>query len=141
VSTAACVQRTTCNKRESPTSPRAQRMGGRPSNPLGPSDAETSRRPYPSVTAPPLTQIISNARGRFPQLEMVNSPRSPTKQRGGDKTQHVDTVVERLEGVSYSFSSRFLSSTLFFFRWVSMKQRTRQCARWLRRISLVTGQP
>jgi len=76
-------------------------MGGYPLYPLGPSDAETSRRPDPSITASPLTQIISNARGRFPQLEMVNSPRSPTKQRGGDKTQHVDTVVERLEVMGF----------------------------------------
>jgi hypothetical protein len=90
-------------------SPRARHMGGRPSDPLGPSDAETSRRPDPSVTVAPFRQIISNARGRFPQLEMVNSPQSPTKQREGDKTQHVDTVVERLEGVSYRFSPRFLS--------------------------------
>ena len=60
-----------------------------------------------TATPPPIRQIVSNARGRFPQLEMVNLPRSPTKQRGdrayhegGDKTRHVDTVVERLEGVS-----------------------------------------
>jgi hypothetical protein len=65
-------------------------------------DAETPRRPDPGPSAPPLTQIISNARGKFPQLEMVNLPRSPTKQRGGDNAQHVDTVVERLEGVSCS---------------------------------------
>jgi hypothetical protein len=28
-------------------------------------------------------------------------PRTPVKLRGEDKTQHVDTVVERLEVVSY----------------------------------------
>lgn len=61
---------------------------------------EASRRPYQSSTAPPLRQIISNARGRFPQLEMFNVPRTPTKQRGDDKVQHVDTVMERLEVVS-----------------------------------------
>ena len=57
---------------------------------------------------PPPIQIISNARGSFPQLEMVNLSRSPIKQRedrtyhGGDKARHVNTVVERLDGVSYS---------------------------------------
>jgi hypothetical protein len=59
----------------------------------------------PTPMSPPI-QIISNARGSFPQLEMVNLPRSPTKQRGdrsyheGNKARHIDTVVERLEGVS-----------------------------------------
>ena len=72
----------------------------------GPSDAGPSRRVDPTTTMPPPLQIISNARGRFPQLEMVNLPRSPTKQRGDrtyhedDKARHVDTVVERLGGVS-----------------------------------------
>jgi hypothetical protein len=70
------------------------------------SDAETLRRPDPSSSALPLRQIISNARGKYPQLEMVNHPRSPIKQRGetergGDRAQHLHTVVERLEGVSY----------------------------------------
>jgi hypothetical protein len=67
----------------------------------------TSRRMDPATTTPPpIRQIISNARGGFPQLEMVNLPRSPTKHWGGrtyhegDKARHVDTVVERLEGVS-----------------------------------------
>jgi hypothetical protein len=32
---------------------------------------------------------------------MINIPRTPTKQRGEDKTQHVDTVVERLEGMGF----------------------------------------
>lgn len=69
------------------------------------SDAEASRRPYPSPMAPlPHRQIISNARGRFPQLEMVNLPRTPTKQRAEDKAQHVDTVVERLEVVSVTLA-------------------------------------
>ncbi len=62
---------------------------------MSPSDAGASHHPYPT----PLRQIISNARGRFPQLEMFNVPRTPTRQRGDDKAQHVDTVVERLEGV------------------------------------------
>ena len=77
-------------------------MGSQTFTPMTPSDAEASRRRYPSSTAPPpVRQIISNARGRFPQLEMFNVPRTPTKQRGGDKVQHVDNVMERLEGVSY----------------------------------------
>lgn len=79
---------------------------------MAPSDAEASRRPYPSsMGPPPLRQIISNARGRFPQLEMVNMPRTPTKQRGEDKTQHVDTVVERLEGVSCTLHLAISSKT------------------------------
>ncbi|KAI0296271.1 hypothetical protein BC826DRAFT_1006195 [Russula brevipes] len=74
-------------------------------DPISPSDAKTSRRPDSSpMTPPPITQIISNARGKFPQLEMVNLPRSPTKQRGEDKARHVDTVMEALEGVSCSSS-------------------------------------
>jgi len=73
-----------------------------------PSDAEASRRPYPGSTAPPpFRQIISNARGRFPQLEMFNVPRTPTKQRGDDKVQHVDTVMERLEVVSCTLHLTF----------------------------------
>lgn len=67
---------------------------------MAPSDAEASRRPHPSPAAPPVRQIISNARGGFPQLEMFNVPHTPTKQRGDDKVEHVDTVMERLEGVS-----------------------------------------
>lgn len=87
----------------SPISPGASPAGVRAH---GPSDAGTSRRMGPATTMSPPIQIISNARGRFPQLEMVNLPRSPAKQRGdltyheGDKARHVDTVVERLEGVS-----------------------------------------
>ena len=81
-------------------SPEAPPVGSQPFTSMSPSDAEASRRPYPSSTAPPLRQIISNARGRFPQLEMFNVPRTPTKQRGDDKVQHVDTVMERLEVVS-----------------------------------------
>jgi len=69
-----------------------------------PSDAETPRRPdLSSLAPPPFRQIISNARGRFPQLEMDNLPHSPTKQRRGDNAQHVDAVVERLEGVGFNF--------------------------------------
>jgi hypothetical protein len=86
----------------SPMSPGAPPVDGHTFSPVAPSDAEASRRPYPGSTAPPPTrQIISNARGRFPQLEMINIPRTPTKQRGEDKTQHVDTVVERLEGMGF----------------------------------------
>ena len=82
-------------------SPEAPPVGGQTFTSMAPSDAEASRRPYPSSTAPPppLRQIISNARGRFPQLEMFNVPRTPTKQRGDDKVEHVDTVMERLEVV------------------------------------------
>jgi hypothetical protein len=87
---------------QSPLSPGAQPVDGHAFNSMAPSDAEASRRLYPNSTAPPpLRQIISNARGRFPQLEMVNMTRTPVKLRGEDKTQHVDTVVERLEVVSY----------------------------------------
>jgi hypothetical protein len=78
-------------------SPGAPPVGGHAFTSMSPSDAGVSHHPYPSST--PLRQIISNARGRFPQLEMFNVPRTPTRQRGDDKTQHVDTVVERLEGV------------------------------------------
>lgn len=82
-------------------SPEAPPVGGQTFTSMAPPDAEASRRPYPSSMAPaPLRQIISNARGRFPQLEMLNVPRTPTKQRGDDKVQHVDTVMERLEVVS-----------------------------------------
>lgn len=82
-------------------SPEAPPVGGQTFTSMAPSDAEASRRPYPSSTAPaPLRQIISNARGGFPQLEMFNVPRTATKQRGDDKVQHVDTVMERLEVVS-----------------------------------------
>jgi hypothetical protein len=82
-------------------SPDAPAVRGQTFSSMAPSDAEASRRPYPSSTAPPpIRQIISNARGRFPQLEMFNVPRTPTKQRGDDKVQHVDTVMERLEVVS-----------------------------------------
>jgi hypothetical protein len=81
-------------------SPEAPPVGGQTFTSVAQSDAEALRRPYASPTAPPLRQIISNARGRFPQLEMFNVPRTPTKQRGDDKVQHVDTVMERLEGVS-----------------------------------------
>lgn len=85
----------------SPMSPEAPPVGGQTSTSVAPSDAETSRRPYPSSTAPPLRQIISNARGRFPQLEMFNVPRTPIKQRGDDKVQHVDTVMGRLEVMGF----------------------------------------
>ena len=81
-------------------SPEAPPVGGQTFTSMA-SDVEASRRPYPSSTAPPVRQIISNARGRFPQLEMFNVPHTPTKQRGDDKVQHVDTVMERLEVVSY----------------------------------------
>jgi hypothetical protein len=81
---------------QSPISPGAQPVDGHTSD----SDAEPPRRLDPNPTMPPVRQIISNARGRFPQLEMDNFPRSPTKRRG-DKARHVDTVVERLEGVGY----------------------------------------
>ena len=91
----------------SPISPGAKPADVHTSYSMGPSDAGTSRRMDPATTTPPpIRQIISNARGGFPQLEMVNLPRSPTKLRGdrtyheGDKARHVDTVVERLEGVS-----------------------------------------
>ncbi|KAI9460522.1 hypothetical protein BJY52DRAFT_1262197 [Lactarius psammicola] len=92
----------------SPISPGAQPVEVHTSESMGPSDAGTSRRIDPTSTSmPPPIQIISNARGSFPQLEMVNLPRSPTKQRGdrtyqeGDKARHVDTVVERLEGMGF----------------------------------------
>jgi hypothetical protein len=81
-------------------SPEAPPVGSQTFTSRAPPDVESSRRPYPSSTAPPLMQIISNARGRFPQLEMFNVPRTPTRQRGDDKVQHVDTVMERLEVVS-----------------------------------------
>jgi hypothetical protein len=68
-------------------------VDGHVSDPISPSDAENSRHLDPTPIVPSVKQIISNARGGFPQLEMVNIPRSPTK-------RHVDTVVERLEGVS-----------------------------------------
>ncbi|KAH9997723.1 hypothetical protein BJV74DRAFT_883332 [Russula compacta] len=86
---------------KSPTSLRLQPVDGHTSDTMGPSDAESSRRPNLSPTAPPLRQIISNARGKYPQLEMVNLSRSPTKQRRDDNAQHVDTVVERLEGMGF----------------------------------------
>ncbi|KAH9982825.1 hypothetical protein BGW80DRAFT_1265151 [Lactifluus volemus] len=89
---------------ESPISPGAQPGDGHTSDSTSPSDVETSRRPgLTPATAVPLTgvrQIVSNARGRFPQLEMVNYPRSPTKQRE-DQARRVDTVVERLEGMGF----------------------------------------
>jgi hypothetical protein len=82
-------------------SPEAPPVGGQTFTSKAPSDAEASRRPYPSSTVPPpLRQIISNARGPFPQLEMFNVPHTPTKKRGDDKVQHIDTVMERLEVVS-----------------------------------------
>lgn len=85
-------------------SPRARPVEGEKSGPMVPSDTETPRRPDPSLSAStPFRQIISNARGRFPQLEMDNLPHSPSKQHRGDKAQHVDAVVERLEGVCYNF--------------------------------------
>ncbi|KAH9004080.1 hypothetical protein EDB86DRAFT_3072420 [Lactarius hatsudake] len=90
-----------------PISPGAQPVEGRTLDSMGPSDAGTSRRMDPATTMPPPIQIISNARGKFPQLEMVNLPRSPTKQRvdrtyhEGDKAWHVDTVVGRLEGMGF----------------------------------------
>ena len=86
---------------KSPMSPGAPPVEGHTFSSVTPSDDEASRRPYPS-SGPPTRQIISNARGRFPQLEMINIPRTPTKQRGEDKTQHVDTVVERLGVVSHT---------------------------------------
>ncbi|KAI9444865.1 hypothetical protein H4582DRAFT_1911757 [Lactarius indigo] len=91
----------------SPISPGAQPVKVHTSDSMGPSDAGTSRRMDPTVTMPPPIQIISNARGNFPQLEMVNLPRSPAKQRAdrtyyeGDKAWHVDTVVGRLEGMGF----------------------------------------
>ena len=89
---------------QSPISP----GDGHTSDSISPSDVETSRRPdLTPATAMPLTgvrQIISNARGRFPQLEMVNFPRSPTRQRE-DQARHVDTLVERLEGVGLDLLS------------------------------------
>lgn len=95
---------------DSPISPVAQPAEVYTSGPVGSSDAGTSRRMDPATTTPPpITQIISNARGGFPQLEMVNMPRSLTKQREdrtygedeGDKARHIDTVVERLEGMGF----------------------------------------
>src|SRR5712671_6334360 len=121
-------------------SPGAQPVDGHTSDSMAPSDADTSRRPDPSSSAPPpLRQIISNARGRYPQLEMVNFPRSPTKQRGGDQAQHVDTDVERLEGVSCSLLLVISQDEVdtFTLRWVSMKPRIRPCARSLRSTSLL----
>ena len=90
----------------SPISPGAKPVEVHIYDPMSPSNAGTSRPVVPATMPPPIRQIISNARGGFPQLEMVNLPRSPTKQRGdrtyheGDKAHHVDTVVERLLGVS-----------------------------------------
>ena len=82
-------------------SPEAPPVGSQAFTSMASPDAEASRRPHPSSTAPPpLRQIISNARGRFPQLEMFNVPRTPTKQRGDDKVQHIDSVMEKLEVVS-----------------------------------------
>lgn len=105
-------------------SPRAQPLEGQTIGSMVAPDAETPRRSDPSSSAPlPFRQIISNARGRFPQLEMDNLPHSPTKQRRGDKAEHVDAVVERLEGVSYNFLlsiSQYLADTVVS-RWVSMK--------------------
>src|SRR5712691_10599048 len=105
-------------------SPRAQPVEGEKSGSMAPSDAETPRRPDPGSSAPtPFRQIISNARGRFPQLEMDNLPHSPTKQRRGDKAQHVDAVVERLEDVCYNFLlsiSQNVANTVVS-RWVSTK--------------------
>ncbi len=115
-------------------------MGGQTFPSMAPSDTEASRRPYPSSAAPPpLTQIISNARGRFPQLEMFNVPRTPTKQRGDDNAQHVDTVVERLEVVSYilHWLSVEDAANTFISRWGSMKHRSRRCAQSLSRTSLL----
>jgi hypothetical protein len=105
-------------------SPRARPVEGEKSGSIVPSDVETPRRPDPSSSAPtPLRQIISNARGRFPQLEMDNLPHSPTKQRRGDNAQHVDAVVERLEGVCHNFllsTSQNVADTAVS-RWVSTK--------------------
>jgi hypothetical protein len=114
-------------------------VGSQPFTSMSPSDAEASRRPYPSSTAPPLRQIISNARGRFPQLEMFNVPRTPTKQRGDDKVQHVDTVMERLEVVSCMLHLTFAedAADTFISRWDSMKHHTQQCALRLSRTSLL----
>ena len=84
---------------QSPISPGTQPVDGHTSDSMGPSDTETSHLPNPTPIVPPFRQIISNARGGFPQLEMSYFPRSPTKQRE-DRAQHVDAVVERLEGVS-----------------------------------------
>jgi hypothetical protein len=74
-------------------------VDGHASDSISPSDAENSRHLDPTPIVPSVKQIISNARGGFPQLEMVNIPRSPNKPRE-DKTRHIDTVVERLVGVS-----------------------------------------
>ena len=99
-------------------------MEGQKIGSMVPPDTETLRRPDPSSSAPlPFRQIISNARGRFPQLEMDNLPHSPTKQRRGDKAEHVDAVVERLEGVSNNFLlsiSQYLANTVVS-RWASTK--------------------
>lgn len=99
-------------------------MEGQKFGRMVPSDAETPRRPEPSSSAPPpFRQIVSNARGGFPQLEMDNLPHSPTKQRRVDKAQNVDAVVERLEGVSYNFLlsiSQNVADTVVS-RWVSTK--------------------
>ncbi|KAI0275003.1 hypothetical protein BC834DRAFT_1029847 [Gloeopeniophorella convolvens] len=93
----------------SPRSPTgAQAQEGNTSDSMSPSDAEPPR-PFspPTAVPPPLRQIISNARGGFPQWEMNNVPRSPAKQRGdrayrdNRKAQHIDTVVERLEGMGF----------------------------------------
>jgi len=94
--------------KDSPISPGAKPAEVHTSDSMGPSEPGTSRRmdPATATTPPPIRQIISNARGGFPQLEMVNL-RSPTKQRGdrayheGDTARHVDTVVERLEGMGF----------------------------------------
>ncbi|KAI0257203.1 hypothetical protein BJV78DRAFT_1160935 [Lactifluus subvellereus] len=90
----------------SPIWPGTQPMNGHTpdSNGPSPSDAETSRRPKPTPIVPPHRQIISNARGGFPQLEMINLPRSPIRQRE-DKVRHVDTFVERLEVMGFHEAS------------------------------------
>ncbi|KAF8506769.1 hypothetical protein F5888DRAFT_1645158 [Russula emetica] len=88
----------------SPMSPEAPPVGSQAFTSMA-LDAESSRRPYPSSTVPPLRQIISNARGRFPQLEMFNVPHIPTNQRGDDKVQHVDSVMGRLEGMGFHEAS------------------------------------
>jgi hypothetical protein len=85
-------------------SPGPQPLDGHTSDSVGPSDAENSRHLDPTPTVPSVKQIISNARGGFPQLEMVNIPRSPTKPRE-DKTRRVDTLVERFAGVSCALLS------------------------------------
>lgn len=110
-------------------SPDAPPVGSQTFTSMVPSDAETSRRPYPSSTAPlPVRQIISNARGRFPQLEMFNVPRTPTRQSADDKAQRVDIVMERLEVVSCILHLNVNAADTFISRWGSMKNHTRQYA-------------